>query len=239
MMTRVAFLMIAGIAVAAALGLVLRRNAIHGALFLVMNLGCVAALYLMLGAEFLAAAQVIVYAGAIMVLFVFAIMVLIPGKEETGPDARKAWRLLAAPLGGALLLELVLLVSSRAAAPVPTQTTPSGSVATIGRLLFTDYLLPFELTSVLLLAAMVGVLLLARSQDGRAAPQGYGPDAGVRKRPGPQRAEHEASLRGSPMPQRAEAEVSMRESAKPQGGPPEASPRGSAKPRGAEREARR
>src|SRR5262252_8959553 len=152
-MAHVAFFAIAAIAVAAALGLVLRRNAIHGALFLVMNLGCVAALYLMLGAEFLAAAQVIVYAGAIMVLFVFAIMVLIPGKEETGPDARKAWRLLAAPLGGALLLELVLLVSSRAAAPPPpTGTTPSGSVATIGRLLFTDYLLPFELTSVLLLA---------------------------------------------------------------------------------------
>src|SRR5204862_316000 len=118
MMARVAFLVIAGIAVAAALGLVLRRNAIHGALFLVMNLGCVAALYLMLGAEFLAAAQIIVYAGAIMVLFVFAIMVLIPGKEETGPDPRKAWRLLAAPLGGALLLELVLLVASRAAAAV-------------------------------------------------------------------------------------------------------------------------
>ena len=71
-------------AVGSALGLVLRPNPIHGALFLVVNLGCVAVLYLMLGAEFLAFAQVIVYAGAIMVLFVFAIMVLIPGKEETG-----------------------------------------------------------------------------------------------------------------------------------------------------------
>jgi NADH-quinone oxidoreductase subunit J len=195
MMTRVTFLMIAGIAVAAALGLVLRRNAIHGALFLVMNLGCVAAFYLMLGAEFLAAAQVIVYAGAIMVLFVFAIMVLIPGKEETGPDVRKAWRLLAAPLGGALLLELVLLVTSRAAAPAPTGTTPVGSAAAIGRLLFTDYLLPFELTSVLLLAAMVGVLLLARSRDGRATPPGSGPEATVHPSAEPQRAEREVSVR--------------------------------------------
>jgi len=223
MMARVAFLIIAGIAVAAALGLVLRRNAIHGALFLVMNLGCVAALYLMLGAEFLAAAQVIVYAGAIMVLFVFAIMVLIPGKEETGPDARKAWRLLAAPLGGALLLELVLLVTSRAAAPAPTATTPIGSVATIGRLLFTDYLLPFELTSVLLLAAMVGVLLLARSPGERATPQGGERDASVRKRATPRRAEHAAGPSGS---------------AKPQGVAPEASPCGSTKPQRAEREAR-
>src|SRR6058998_4241289 len=111
MMTRVAFLMIAGIAVAAALGLVLRRNAIHGALFLVMNLGCVAALYLMLGAEFLAAAQVIVYAGAIMVLFVFAIMVLIPGKEESGPDPRRGARLLAVPVGVLLCLLLVFVVA--------------------------------------------------------------------------------------------------------------------------------
>ncbi|OLD97446.1 MAG: hypothetical protein AUG80_11675 [Candidatus Rokubacteria bacterium 13_1_20CM_4_68_9] len=198
MMARVAFLVIAGIAVAAALGLVLRRNAIHGALFLVMNLGCVAALYLMLGAEFLAAAQIIVYAGAIMVLFVFAIMVLIPGKEETGPDPRKAWRLLAAPLGGALLLELVLLVASRAAAPAATGATgatASGSVATIGRLLFTDYLLPFELTSVLLLAAMVGVLLLARSREGTAQSQGPGPEASLRASAPPRRAEREVGVR--------------------------------------------
>src|SRR5262244_4220702 len=102
-MAHVAFFVIAAIVIGSALGLVLKKNPIHGALFLVVNLGSVAALYLMLGAEFLAAAQVIVYAGAIMVLFVFAIMILIPGKEESGPDARKAWRLLAAPLGGALL----------------------------------------------------------------------------------------------------------------------------------------
>src|SRR4029450_2754424 len=101
MMAHVAFFLIAAIAVGSALGLILRPNAIHGALFLVVNLGAVAALYLMLGAEFLAAAQVIVYAGAIMVLFVFAIMVLIPGKEEPGPDPRRGARLLALPVGAA------------------------------------------------------------------------------------------------------------------------------------------
>ena len=160
-MSTVAFAVLAVIAVGSALGLVLKKNAIHGALFLVVNLGTVAALYLTLRAEFLAAAQVIVYAGAIMVLFVFAIMVLIPGKEETGPDLRRPYRLLAIPVGGALLLELALIVSSRGGRTATPATTPGG-VEAIGRLLFTDYLFPFELTSVLLLAAMVGVLVLAR-----------------------------------------------------------------------------
>jgi NADH-quinone oxidoreductase subunit J len=157
----VAFVVISLIALGSALGLILKRNAIHGALFLVANLGSIAALYLMLGAEFLAAAQVIVYAGAIMVLFVFAIMVLIPGKEETGPDPRRVWRLLALPVGTALLLLLaVMAITGRS--PAPGRPPVGGNVETIGRLLFTDYLFPFELTSVLLLAAMVGVLLLAR-----------------------------------------------------------------------------
>ncbi len=117
-MAHVAFSLIAALAVASALGLVLKRNAIHGALFLVVNLASVAALYLTLGAEFLAAAQVIVYAGAIMVLFVFAIMVLIPGKEETGPDPRRGWRLAAVPVGALLLLQLaVVLRGLRSADP--------------------------------------------------------------------------------------------------------------------------
>ena len=160
----VAFGVIALVAVASALGLVLKRNAIHGALLLVVNLGSIAAFYLMMDARFLAAAQVIVYAGAIMVLFVFAIMVLIPGKEETGPDPRRAWRMVAAPIGIVLLVELLAALVARREAGPPTAAAPAGGVDTIARLLFTDYLLPFELTSVLLLAAMVGVLLLARRQ---------------------------------------------------------------------------
>jgi len=164
-MAHVAFFAIAAIAVVSALGLILRPNAIHGALFLVVNLGSIAALYLMLGAEFLAAAQVIVYAGAIMVLFVFAIMVLIPGKEESGPDTHRGARLLAAPVGGLLLLLLIFVVVGRWSVPRGPEG-PSGSAGAVGRLLFTSYLFPFELTSVLLLAAMVGVLLLAKRRAG-------------------------------------------------------------------------
>ena len=159
-MAMAVFLVVALLAVASALGLILRRNPIHGALFLVVNLGCVAVLYLTLGAEFLALAQVIIYAGAIMVLFVFAIMVLIPGTEETGPDPLRFWRLLALPLGGLLLVELALILGTRP--PRPRPATVSGGVESIGRLLFTDYLFAFEVTSVLLLAALVGVLALAK-----------------------------------------------------------------------------
>jgi NADH-quinone oxidoreductase subunit J len=159
-MAAVAFGVIAFVVIGSALGLVLKRNPIHGALFLVVNLGAIAALYLTLGAEFLAAAQVIVYAGAIMVLFVFAIMVLIPGKEETGPDPRRRYRLLAVPVGAALLAELILIAVRSGG--TPRRPPVPGGVETIGRLLFTDYLLPFELTSLLLLAAMVGVMLLAK-----------------------------------------------------------------------------
>jgi NADH-quinone oxidoreductase subunit J len=156
-----AFAVLAAVAVGSALGLILKRNPIHGALFLVVNLATVAALYLRLGAEFLALAQVIVYAGAIMVLFVFAIMVLIPGKEETGPDPLRGLRVLALPLGAILLVLLVLVLARWGAGPA-SPPAARGGLAEVARLLFTDYLLPFELTSVLLLAAMVGVLLLAR-----------------------------------------------------------------------------
>jgi NADH-quinone oxidoreductase subunit J len=155
-----AFTVLAVVAVGSALGLIVKRNAIHGALFLVANLASIAALYLMLGAEFLALAQIIVYAGAIMVLFVFAIMVLIPGKEETGPDPLRRLRALALPLGGLLMLMLLAVVARWGAGP--SGAAGARGLEALGRALFTEYLLPFELTSVLLLAAMVGVLLLAR-----------------------------------------------------------------------------
>ena len=164
-MGTVAFVLIAGVAVGSALGLVIKRNPIHGALFLVVNLGTVAVLYLTLGAQFLAVAQVAVYAGAIMVLFLFAIFVLIPGKEETGPDPRRAYRLLALPVGAALLALLAVVVAAGARGGTAAPAAPDG-VEAIARLLFTDYLFPFEVTSVLLLAAMVGVLLLARRREG-------------------------------------------------------------------------
>ena len=119
----------------------------------------------MLQAQFLALIQVIVYAGAIAVLFVFAIMVLIPGKEETGPDPLHAQRWLAVPLvgraaaGGAAHPPLRRLPGR----PAPPAAAPTG-VEPLYRLLLTDFLFPFEVTSVLLLAALVGVMALTKKK---------------------------------------------------------------------------
>lgn len=159
---QVTFWILAVVAVASAAGVVLRRNPIHSALFLVVHLATLAAFFLKMRAEFLATAQIIVYAGAIAVLFVFAIMVLIPGREETGPDPLRSQRLLAVPVAGLLLALLaVMLRSALFSGPGPAVTVPGG-VVSIGRALFTDYLFPFEVTSVLLLVALVGVIALAK-----------------------------------------------------------------------------
>ncbi len=161
-MSVVAFVILAVLVMGSAAGLLLRRNPIHGALFLVVNLGSVAGLFLTLRAEFLAAAQVIVYAGAIAVLFVFAIMVLIPGKEETGPDPLRGQRWMAVPLVGVFLVLVALVLRSAVLrGSGPDVAVPGGGQA-LGRLLFTDYLFPFEVTSVLLLVAIVGVMALAK-----------------------------------------------------------------------------
>jgi len=159
------FVILAVIAVGSALGLILRRNPIHAALFLAVNLGTIAAFYLALGAEFLAIAQLAVYAGAIIVLFLFAIFVLIPAREETTPDPRRPYRILALPIGAVLLAVLVAVVAMGMRGPAGARTAPDG-VQAIARLLFTDYLFPFEVTSVLLLAAMVGALLMSRRREG-------------------------------------------------------------------------
>ncbi len=161
-MSVVAFVILAVLVVGSAAGLLLRRNPIHGALFLVVNLGSVAGLFLTLRAEFLAAAQVIVYAGAIAVLFVFAIMVLIPGKEETGPDPLRGQRWMAVPLVGVFLVLVALVLRSAVLRGSGPDVAVQGGVQALGRLLFTDYLFPFEVTSVLLLVAIVGVMALAK-----------------------------------------------------------------------------
>jgi NADH-quinone oxidoreductase subunit J len=157
----VTFAVLAVLAVGSAAGLLLRRNPIHGALFLAVNLATVAALFLTLRAEFLAAVQIIVYAGAIAVLFVFAIMVLIPGKEETGPDPLRGQRWLSVPIVAVFLVLLALVLRSATLQGGAKPAVPGGAEA-VGRVLFTDYLFPFEVTSVLLLAAIVGVMALTK-----------------------------------------------------------------------------
>jgi NADH-quinone oxidoreductase subunit J len=151
------------VAVASALGMLLSRNAVYAALFLILNFSSVAVFYLLLSAPFIALAQVTVYAGAIMVLFLFVIMLL--GAEQTGRTPAAWWmQPLALAMGGVLLVETVyILITQRGSLPAVT-SLPSdfGDPVTVGNMLFTQYLLPFEVTSILLLVAMLGAIVLSR-----------------------------------------------------------------------------
>src|ERR1041384_8288140 len=159
------FLIFAIIAVVCAINVVVQRHPISSAISLVGVMGSLAILYLLLGAEFIAAAQVIVYAGAVMVLFVFVIMLL-----NAGAEVKKGRSYMVQLLGVPLLVALLGLTAffvQRIYAPRETVRFggfPGGSAQDIGRALFTTYLLPFEVTSVLILIAIVGAVVLARKE---------------------------------------------------------------------------
>jgi NADH-quinone oxidoreductase subunit J len=154
------FLAFGAIAVAGAVNLLVQRHPINSALSLIAVMAALAGEYLLLGAEFVAAVQVIVYAGAIMVLFVFVIMLLNAGVEEHTKGSRVAI-LIGVPgmLVGSLLVAWVVLKHS-GTSPVPAGALP-GAPRTIGLLLFHEFLLPFEITSILILIAVMGAVVLA------------------------------------------------------------------------------
>lgn len=157
------FLGLAVISVAAALGLLFSRNAVYAALFLVLNFLTVAVFYLTLNAPFLAMAQITVYAGAIMVLFLFVIMLL--GTKKLTESSPIAWqRPLAIVLGLALIVEIAVLFLShtRGEAGLAEIGPGFGSPQAVGEVLFNQYLLPFEITSVLLLVGMIGAIVLTK-----------------------------------------------------------------------------
>ena len=154
------FAVSAAIVLAGAIGVVVARNPVHSALMLVMTLFGIAVLFVLQQASFLAAVQVIVYAGAIMVLFVFVIMLLNAGEEEHTQGSRVAL-LLGVPgiaIGGVLVAWTVLRHSNTEAVALGALPGPPKDVA---RLLFHDFLLPFEVTSVLILIAIMGAVVLA------------------------------------------------------------------------------
>jgi NADH-quinone oxidoreductase subunit J len=159
----IVFLVLAGIAVAGAVGLILQREPIHSALSLVVVMAALAGLYLLLDAEFVAAIQIIVYAGAIMVLFVFVIMLLNAGDEERTNLSRTA-HYIGVPLASLFLVEMVYHVT-RASAALVAQPLEQNATRHLAMLLFQSYLFPFELTSVLILIALVGAMVLAK-RDG-------------------------------------------------------------------------
>jgi NADH-quinone oxidoreductase subunit J len=164
-MDTILFLIFATVAVVCGFNLVLQKHPISSALSLIGVMGSLAVLYLLLGAEFLAAAQLVVYAGAIMVLFVFVIMLLNAGAEK---PSDKSW--FAQIAGLPLLLAFVAVMGFLIEAFLPRLRAVEfgswvgGSARQIGRVLFTQYLLPFEVTSVLILIAIVGAIVLARKE---------------------------------------------------------------------------
>ena len=164
----VLFFVFGTIAVAAAVNLLAQRHPINSALSLIVVMACLATLFLLMGAEFLAAIQVIVYAGAIMVLFVFVIMLLNAGVEERTEGSRVAF-LFGIPgmLLGSLLVAWVVLRHSGTEA-VAAGALP-GAPKTIGPLLFHEFLLPFEITSILILVAIMGAVVLAGKPPTTAA----------------------------------------------------------------------
>ncbi len=162
--TTLSFYVLGFVAVAAALGMLLSKNAVYSALFLILNFATVAVFYLILGAPFIAMTQVTVYAGAIMVLFLFVIMLL--GAERSGGADRLIWqKYLAWMLVFFLAFAATYLLLVRGfGRDVATTSFPGdfGTPTAVGDVLFNVYLLPFEVTSVLLLVAMIGAIVLTK-----------------------------------------------------------------------------
>ena len=164
----IVFFVCAFLAVLGALTLILAREPIHSALALILVMMAVAVLYLLLGAPFIAAVQIIVYAGAIMVLFVFVIMLLNAGVEERTDFSRIA-KFGGVPLGFLLLLEIAHSLYhspvGKAIANGAGSSNDAADTAKLSEMLFRQYLFPFEATSILILIAILGALVLARKES--------------------------------------------------------------------------
>jgi NADH-quinone oxidoreductase subunit J len=148
---------------------IVQRNPVASAIYLIITFFCLAGIYLLLNAPFIAVIQVLVYAGAIMVLFLFVIMLLNLEKEKKLITRHRLQKVLGVFLGIILLAQIgmifnsVLLEGTKGKFP-PEKVAALGNTEVIARLLFTDYLLPFEITSVLLLVAIIGAIVLAKRQ---------------------------------------------------------------------------
>ena len=159
----VVFWVFAPVAVASAIGMLFMRNAVHAALFLIVDFMCIAVMYLLLDAPFLFAVQIIVYAGAIMVLFLFVIMLLGVDRNEDLRERLRGQRIAGLALAAGAALEIGLAVRAgigfaRHAAP----SMPSGTAEALAKPLFTTYFFPFEVTSILLIIAAIAAMVLAQ-----------------------------------------------------------------------------
>ncbi|MBF0290940.1 MAG: NADH-quinone oxidoreductase subunit J [Nitrospinae bacterium] len=158
------FNLLGGLSVALALGAIISKRPVNSAINLIGTMFCLAGLFAMQDAHLIAALQVLVYAGAIMALFLFVIM-LLNVREKVGAESRRQpyWQLLAVVSAGALFVPLVTLGGGKIL-KFKEAASGFGTTAAVGRLLYTDYILPFEIASVLLLAALVGAVILTKTK---------------------------------------------------------------------------
>ncbi|MGH2614752.1 MAG: NADH-quinone oxidoreductase subunit J family protein [Thermomicrobiales bacterium] len=161
------FYLLAAVSVLAAIGMVAARNPVHSAIFLVLTLFNTAGIFVMLGAEFLAAAQVIVYAGAVLVLMLFFLMLVDPQNLPERGGGHPVQRIVGPLLGVILFLEVAAAIANRITVGALGNATPEniafvgGNTQAFGNLIFTQYLLPFEVVSLVLLIGVVGAIVLA------------------------------------------------------------------------------
>ena len=173
MLAQILFFIFALLCVGGAINLLVQKHPINSALSLIVVMGSLALIYLLLGAEFVAAVQIIVYAGAVMVLFVFVIMLLNAGEEERLPKTSRVAVMLGVPaliiglgIGAAVITRITGLNQVSVGGPtVMNGSSLFGNPQAVGHLLFRDYLLPFEVTSVLILIAIMGAVVLARREE--------------------------------------------------------------------------
>jgi NADH-quinone oxidoreductase subunit J len=170
MLHLILFFIFAAVCIGGAINLLVQRHPINSALALIVVMGSLALIYLLLGAEFVAAVQIIVYAGAVMVLFVFVIMLLNAGEEERTARGSRVAIILGVP-GLIIGLGIVAAVVSRMTGldrigiGGPSGAEAFGAPQPIAHLLFRDFLLPFEVTSILILIAIMGAVVLARREE--------------------------------------------------------------------------
>jgi NADH-quinone oxidoreductase subunit J len=162
-MIQILFFFFAALAVGAAINVLAQKHVLYSALSLIVMLTAMSVLFILLGADFLAVINIIVYAGAIMVLFVFVIMLLNLPQDEDGADRLRWLKFIGIPLG-LFFLFLVGATLWNVEANGPTQAQFVGSPQAIGQSLFKDYLLPFEVTSLLMLIALVGAVVFAKKE---------------------------------------------------------------------------
>jgi NADH-quinone oxidoreductase subunit J len=154
------FYFLSFLAVLSALLVVFSKSPVHSVLYLIITFFCIGGHYVLLNAQFLAVVHIIVYAGAIMVLFLYVLMLLNLNKE-TEPHKSTLLKFAAVISSGLVLIVLVGSLKGTESMTI-TQTTDIGMVKNLGRVMFTDFLLPFEITSILLLAAMVGAVMIGK-----------------------------------------------------------------------------